>query len=96
VTVIPVYRDFLLYKKGLYQVYPKNHKYSSGHAVKLIGWDVKDGKNCWLIENTWGPEWGEDGIACVMTNMDELQIERFTIAPALNNEQIENAVEADI
>ena len=31
-----------------------------------------------------------------MTNMDELQIERFTIAPALNNEQIENAVEADI
>ena len=28
--------------------------------------------------------------------MDELQIERFTIAPALNSEQIENSVEADI
>jgi hypothetical protein len=28
--------------------------------------------------------------------MDELQIERFTIAPALNSEQIENTVEADI
>jgi C1A family cysteine protease len=31
--------------------------------VKIIGWDVKEGKNCWLIENSWGEDWGENGIA---------------------------------
>ena len=31
-----------------------------------------------------------------MTNQDELQIERFTIAPALNSEQIDADIQADI
>lgn len=53
-AVIPVYRDFLVYKGGVYQVYPGNHKFSSGHAVKIIGWNIIKGKKCWLIENTWG------------------------------------------
>lgn len=63
IVVIPVYRDFLIYNGGVYQVYPGNQKFSSGHAVKIIGWDTRDGKSCWLIENTWGPEWGEKGLA---------------------------------
>ena len=30
-----------------------------------------------------------DNFRCVLVNQDELQIERFTIAPALNTENIE-------
>lgn len=89
ITVIPVYRDFLIYQKGLYQVYPRNQRFSTGQAVKIIGWDVRDGQTCWLVENSWGEDWGENGIACVLVDQDELQIERFTIAPALNTENIE-------
>lgn len=63
IVTIPVYRDFLVYRDGLYQVYPKNQKYSADHAVKIIGWDVIDGKNCWLIENSWGTDWGKNGTA---------------------------------
>ena len=63
VAVIPIYRDFLIYRDGLYQVYPQNQKFSSGHAVKLIGWDVHDGKGCWLVENSWGEDWGNNGVA---------------------------------
>jgi C1A family cysteine protease len=29
------------------------------HDVDLIGWD--DGKGAWLIKNSWGTAWGEDG-----------------------------------
>lgn len=61
--MIPVYRDFLIYKSGLYQVYAGAQKFSSGHAVTVIGWDVVDGQNCWLIENTWGEDWGNNGVA---------------------------------
>lgn len=83
IAVIPVYRDFLIYKEGLYQVYPKNQRFPSGHAIKIIGWDVREGKNCWIIENSWGEEWGVNGTACVLTNMEELGTERFALAPAL-------------
>ena len=69
IAVIPVYRDFLIYKDGLYQVYPGNQKFSSGHAVKIIGWDSVDGKNCWLIENTWGEDWGNSGVAYILGYM---------------------------
>ena len=83
IVVIPVYRDFLIYQSGVYQVYPKSHRFPTGHAVKLIGWDTRDGQKCWLMENSWGPQWGEDGLACVLVGKDELSIERFTLAPSI-------------
>lgn len=87
VTTIPVYRDFLIYKEGLYQVYPKNQKFSTEHAVKIIGWDLIDGKNAWLIENSWGEDWGINGTAYVVAESEELHIERFTLAIALKQEE---------
>jgi cathepsin B len=63
IVTIPVYRDFLIYKEGLYQVYPKNQKFSADHAVKIIGWDIIDNKNAWIIENSWGSDWGINGTA---------------------------------
>ena len=70
VVTIPVYRDFLIYKEGLYQVYPKNQKFSADHAVKIIGWDTVDGKNAWILENSWGPDWGVNGTAYIKHNID--------------------------
>ena len=70
VVTIPVYRDFLIYKEGLYQVYPKNQKFSADHAVKIIGWDTIDGKNAWILENSWGPDWGVNGTAYIKHNID--------------------------
>lgn len=32
------------------------------HAVTVIGWD--DGKQAWLIKNSWGKDWGETGDSC--------------------------------
>jgi cathepsin L len=49
------------------------HSYSNGifdscskdavidHAVTLFGYGKEDGKNYWLIRNSWGGRWGEDG-----------------------------------
>lgn len=89
IVTIPIYRDFLVYSSGLYQVYPKNQRFSAEHAVKIIGWDVIEGQNCWIIENSWGEEWGQNGTACIIADSEELHVERFTLAVALNNEETE-------
>lgn len=33
--------------------------YATNHAVNIIGWD--DTKGCWLVKNSWGPNWGNNG-----------------------------------
>jgi len=35
----------------------------TNHAVVLIGWD--DAKKAWLVRNSWGENWGEDGYAWI-------------------------------
>jgi len=34
---------------------------AGGHAVIMVGWGVEDGVNYWLLQNSWGPDWGENG-----------------------------------
>ena len=31
------------------------------HAVQLVGYGTDGGKDYWLVRNSWGDDWGEDG-----------------------------------
>jgi C1A family cysteine protease len=52
-----VYTDFFYYSGGVYE-----HTWGTcegGHAVIIIGWD--DADEYWIVKNSWGTDWGEDG-----------------------------------
>jgi cathepsin B len=73
-----VYSDFMNYRSGVYQ-----HKYGGlegGHAVLLVGWGVEDGTPYWLVQNSWGTSWGEQGYFKIIRGRDECNIEDDVIA----------------
>jgi len=58
-TGFMVYEDFMHYKGGVYE-----HVHGDqlgGHAIKISGWGVENGKEFWIAQNSWGPTWGEKG-----------------------------------
>ncbi|ETO74854.1 hypothetical protein F444_09492 [Phytophthora nicotianae P1976] len=57
-----VVSDFRFYKSGVYE----SKECHSGekdvnHAVLAVGYGVEDGKDHWIVKNSWGTKWGMDG-----------------------------------
>lgn len=55
-----VYKDFMSYDGGNYQRI-SNEKLG-GHATTMIGWKLVNGVDYVLSVNSWGTDWGEDGL----------------------------------
>ena len=71
VSSMEVYTDFLSYKSGVYSKGEDVPKFSGYHTIKIVGWGVEDGSEeepnkgskYWIIENSWGEDWGQNGYA---------------------------------
>lgn len=75
--------DFLTYASGSYQRTPEAFKYNGNHVVKIMGWEqTPDGASAWIIENSWGSSWGEDGYGYVVSN-GETQLDYFGLGLAV-------------
>ena len=48
------------YQKGIYDdaSCPTD---SVNHAITIVGYGTEKGKDYWIIKNSWGEDWGEDG-----------------------------------
>ena len=58
-SAFTVYEDFMSYAGGVYK--HTSGSMLGGHAIKIIGWGVENGQEYWLVQNSWGPNWGENG-----------------------------------
>jgi len=79
--------DFMFYSDGIFQSSKKASAVNKSdglalfewekvdHAVLLVGWGEEDGKPYWRIQNSWGPDWGEDGFFRIARGVDEAAIE---------------------
>lgn len=69
-----VYDDFLNYESGVYQR-TKDAKYLGGHSVKLIGWGEENGVLYWQMVNSWGEQWGSEGLFKIRRGTNECKVE---------------------
>eukprot|EP00980_Cylindrotheca_fusiformis_P012522 scaffold3076_cov115-Cylindrotheca_fusiformis.AAC.1 len=62
VVVYVAAADWAFYRGGVFDDKKKWHR-NLNHAVVLEGYgtDQESGQDYWLIRNSWGPMWGEDG-----------------------------------
>eukprot|EP00933_Yihiella_yeosuensis_P082969 TRINITY_DN97016_c0_g1_i1.p1 TRINITY_DN97016_c0_g1~~TRINITY_DN97016_c0_g1_i1.p1 ORF type:complete len:353 (-),score=53.51 TRINITY_DN97016_c0_g1_i1:77-1135(-) len=71
--------DLLAYRAGIYEetstATPFFDKKRNRliQAVKLIGWGTANGKPYWIIENSWGDDWGEMGYAKISASVPEMK-----------------------
>ena len=54
-----VYEDFMNYESGVYS--HTTGSYLGGHSIKIVGWGVANTVNYWIVANSWGTDWGQNG-----------------------------------
>ncbi|KAL7645551.1 UNVERIFIED_CONTAM: hypothetical protein RMT77_003937 [Armadillidium vulgare] len=76
-----VYSDFMTYKNGIYHHMPTLEKFYpfeiTNHAVLAVGYgvDPESKEKYWIVKNSWGDDWGEDGYFRIRRGTDECGIE---------------------
>jgi len=64
----------MLFAIGVYAKTEKS-KWVRAHYAKLIGWGVENGVDYWLLVNSWGYEWGQNGLFKIKRGTNECRIE---------------------
>lgn len=81
-----VYPDFMHYKEGIYHhtflTDTVNPFELTNHAVLLVGYGHchMTGQKYWIVKNSWGTAWGEEGYFRIRRGSDECSIESIAVA----------------
>jgi len=56
-------RDFQLFRGGIYD--NRSCPSQVDHLISLVGYGSEGGKDFWIVKNSWGSVWGENGFGKV-------------------------------
>lgn len=54
--------EFRFYKEGIIDI-PNRNTSQMNHAVLLTGYSINENGSYWIIQNSWGEKWGDNGYA---------------------------------
>lgn len=89
---------FMSYKSGIYdpkaatwllnKVASKPEWTKVDHSVVLVGWGVENKEKYWLLQNSWGASWGENGYIRVKRGEDQIGVESIGEAAIVRLEEL--------
>ena len=69
VTINAGLPSFQMYTDGVYDD-PSCHPSQLNHAVLVVGYGTLNGKDYWLVKNSWGRDWGMKGYVMMARNKE--------------------------
>jgi C1A family cysteine protease len=67
-----VFNDFFAYTSGVYQK-TAGSALAGYHCISVVGYN--DAQQCWILKNSWGPNWGESGFVRIKYGQADLLID---------------------
>jgi len=62
------------YTGGIFE--DKDGPYShTNHVVSIVGWGVEHGRKFWVVRNSWGSSWGEEGFFRIVRGVNNILVE---------------------
>ncbi|KAK8401603.1 hypothetical protein O3P69_001024 [Scylla paramamosain] len=80
-----VYDDFHNYDGGIYHYTGLRNEFNpfeiTNHVVLVVGYgaDEDTGEKYWIVKNSWGNQWGEDGFFRIRRGNDECSLESMAV-----------------
>jgi len=80
VSLFPAYRDWLVYKDGVYSPAANVKRVDGYQALKVVGWNTEGKTHYWIVENSFGEDWGISGMGKIAMNVSDSSLDKTAVS----------------